>query len=260
MSDYSEVQHGFAKLKAEESLKSLIRLLDQNLSGAGSQAAALFDQWWNDTQYGTFISSISEHDADEDTHGRLSMWRAFGGRSTARVAFVLKMPNSTVGQLLNIFISPVAYFRGDQLSAEISNVIANVGKNLDLLKSTERQHLIGSIFAMLVAGTVCLKHEGLHEEREWRVVYNPKRTPSSLMTSNIETIDGIPQIIYKIPISGGPPSELNEIGIGNMLDRILIGPSPYPWAMYEAFATALSDAGVADPGSKVFVSGIPLRA
>jgi hypothetical protein len=159
------------------------------------------------------------------------------------VAFVLNIPsNSTAGQLLNIFISPVAYFRGDQLSAEIGSVIGNASKNLDLLKSTERQHLIGSIFGMLVAGTVCLKHEGFHEEREWRVVYNPKRMPSPLMTSNIETIDGIPQIVYKIPISGGPPSELDEISIGNMLDRILIGPSPYPWAMYEAFATALSDA------------------
>jgi hypothetical protein len=261
MADYSEVQHGFAKLKAEENLKSLVRWLDENLSGSGTQATTLFDQWWNDTQYGTFISSISEHDTDEDTHGRLSMWRAFGGRSAARVAFVLNIPsNSTAGQLLNIFISPVAYFRGDQLSAEIGSVIGNASKNLDLLKSTERQHLIGSIFGTLVAGTVCLKHEGFHEEREWRVVYNPKRMLSPLMTSNIETIDGIPQIVYKIPISGGPPSELDEISIGNMLDRILIGPSPYPWAMYEAFATALSDAGVADPGSKVFVSGIPLRA
>ena len=74
-----------------------------------------------------------------------------------------------------------------------------------------------------------------------------------------ETIAGIPQIIYKIPIGGGPPNELNDISIGTMLDRIIIGPSPYPWAMYEAFATALTDAGVADAGNKVFVSGIPLR-
>jgi hypothetical protein len=123
------------------------------------------------------------------------------------VAFVLNIPsNSTAGQLLNIFISPVAYFRGDQLSAEIGSVIGNASKNLDLLKSTERQHLIGSIFGMLVAGTVCLKHEGFHEEREWRVVYNPKRMPSPLMTSNIETIDGIPQIVYKIPISAALPA------------------------------------------------------
>src|SRR4030081_3141039 len=32
------------------------------------------------------------------------------------------------------------------------------------------------------------KAAAFHEEREWRVVYNPKRTPSSLMTSTIETV------------------------------------------------------------------------
>jgi hypothetical protein len=66
---------------------------------------------------------------------------------------------------------------------------------------------------MLVAGVACRKHEGFHEEREWRIVYNPKRVPSQLMLSNIEVINGVPQAVYKIPISGGPPDELNQIGI-----------------------------------------------
>ena len=34
---------------------------------------------------------------------------------------------------------------------------------------------------MLVAGVTCLKHEGFHEEREWRVLYAPNRTASPLM-------------------------------------------------------------------------------
>ncbi len=125
MADYSEVQHGIAKLRGEDNLKLLLRWLDENVAGAGGEAIKLFDGWWRDTQFGTFISSISEHDTDEDTHGRLSMWRAFGGSSTARVAFVLKIPATSplVGQLLNIFISPVAYFTNEQLSAEINAVI-----------------------------------------------------------------------------------------------------------------------------------------
>ncbi len=113
---------------------------------------------------------------------------------------------------------------------------------------------------MLLSGTVCLKHEGFHEEREWRVVHNPKRLPSQLMTSSIETIGGVPQLVYKIPIGGGPPDDLNDISLANMLNRIVIGPSAYLWAMYEAFVSALTSAGVDDASSKVFVSGIPLRS
>jgi hypothetical protein len=261
MADYSEVQHGIAKLRGQENLKLLLKWLDENVAGAGAEAIKLFDGWWRDTQFGTFISSISEHDSDEDAHGRLSMWRAFGGSSTARVAFVLKIPASpTVGQILNIFISPVAYFTNDKLSTEIDTVIANVKKSVAFLNDADRQRLISTIFYMLITGTVCLKHEGFHEEREWRIVYNPKRMPSALMTSSIETVDGVPQIVYKLPIGGGPPDDLNDISVASMLNRIIIGPSAYPWAMYEAFVSALSDAGVADASSKVFVSGIPLRA
>jgi hypothetical protein len=260
MADYSEVQHGFSKLRTEAALKPLLDTLDERLSNAGKEAATLFDQWWNDTQYGTFISSISEHDPSEDAHGRLSMWRAFGGQS-ARVAFVVKIPlTDVVAPTLNIFLSPVAYFKNDELAQEITSVTANVRDNTDFLVSVPRPNLINAIFSMLISAVVCLKHEGFHEEREWRIVYNPRRTPSPLMLSSIELIAGVPQIVYKMPISGGPPDELSGISISNLLDRVIIGPSQYPWAMYEAFVSALTNAGVSDAASKVFVSGIPLRS
>ncbi|OSJ31967.1 DUF2971 domain-containing protein [Bradyrhizobium japonicum] len=260
MADYSEVQHGFAKLQSEDMLKGLLRWLDVELNGLGREAASLFDQWWNDTRFGTFIASISEHEASEDLHGRLSMWRAFGGQS-ARVAFVLKIPeNPTVGLLLNLFISPVAYFRDNQLSTEISAVLQNVRESLEFLKLVDRKVLVGALFIMLVSASVCLKHEGFHEEKEWRIVYNPKRAHSDFMKSSIESVGGVPQLVYKIPIGGGPPDGLSEINIGALLDRLIIGPTQYSWAMYEAFVAALKDAGVEKAEEKVFVSGIPIRS
>lgn len=57
----------------------------------------------------TYIASISEHDNNEDMHGRLSMWRAFGN-IVARVAIVLNIPWYTGGaQAVNVMFSPVAY-------------------------------------------------------------------------------------------------------------------------------------------------------
>ena len=45
-----------------------------------------------------------------------------------------------------------------------------------------------------------------------------------------------------------------------MLDRIIIGPSQFSWAMFEAFTQALTTMGLEDARSKVFTSGIPIRS
>jgi hypothetical protein len=53
-------------------------------------------RWWAhpvvSTRFNTCISPISLHAAHEDRLGRLSMWRAFGGQNTPRVAFVFSIP------------------------------------------------------------------------------------------------------------------------------------------------------------------------
>ena len=113
MTDYREVQHGFAalhkffsdKVKAN-SFKSVVNEVSQ---GAADEAIASFDEWWKSgvIQFNTFIASVSEHDVREDFHGRLSMWRAFGG-NTARVALVFNVPSRSDGATaLNINFSPV---------------------------------------------------------------------------------------------------------------------------------------------------------
>jgi hypothetical protein len=103
MSDYSEVLHGHAALGNHPKLGTLLKFLDQSLNGIGEEARVLFEQWWDDTRFQTYIASISEHDDSEDQHGRLSMWRAFA-RSSARVALVFKFPHSPqTAESLNIF-------------------------------------------------------------------------------------------------------------------------------------------------------------
>jgi hypothetical protein len=73
------------------------------------------------------------------------------------------------------------------------------------------------------------------------------------MISSTEPIGGVPQIIYKIPL------DKSELDLASMFDRLIVGPSPYPWVMYEAFVDALTRAGVTDAGNRVRISEIPLR-
>lgn len=263
MSDYREVQHGFEILNkyfSDEPKRNLfIEALDVSTPGAALEALNLFGQWWNDIRFSSYITSISEHDNEEDLHGRLSMWRAFGG-NTARVAIVFKLPwLSGASHALNVMFSPVAYLTEKEVHDVIYEVIGNVRDNQKFLRSVARPHVVGIVFNMLVAGVCCLKHEGFHEEREWRVIYAPGRLPSPLIESSIETIGGIPQTVYRLPLDVSVSNTLGELDLSHMFDRLLIGPSPYSWAMYQAFVAELKNAGVADAETRVVSSGIPIR-
>ena len=249
MSDYREVQHGFDLLNKyftnDEKRNRFFEVFDNCASNAGMEAVTLFNQWWNDLRFNTYIASISEHDDREDLHGRLSTWRAFGSGNAARVAMVLKVPNFSTGQAgLNVIFSPVAYLSEDEVHGEIDNVIQHITKHCEFLRTVDRSLVVGTVFAMLVAGVVCLKHEGFHEEREWRVIYAPRRTPSPLMESATEIVNGVPQIVYKIPLDAAVSDTLSDLDLACLLDRLIIGPSPYPWAMYEAFVAALAKSGI----------------
>jgi hypothetical protein len=219
----------------------------------------MFNESWRNIQFNTYISSISEHQDSEDQHGRLSMWRAFGGKGS-RVGIVLKIPTISQGSLaLNLLFSPVAYLMEDAAHKVMEEVIDNIRNDCDFLRTIERGVLVRTVFMMLLAAVVCLKHEGFHEEREWRAIYAPKLWPSALMESSTEVIAGVPQVVYKIPLDSSVSGYLADLDLVKMFDRLIVGPTPYVWPMYDAFMDALAKAGVADPGTRLFASGIPIR-
>ena len=72
-------------------------------------------------------------------------------------------------------------------------------------------------------------------------------------------ISGVPQPVYKIPLNDLPDEGLVGLRIPELVDRVIIGPTDYPLAMFDAFTDALHEAGVEKPHERVFVSNIPLR-
>jgi hypothetical protein len=263
MADYREVQHGFDILNKFFSNKSktdaFIAALDACVPGIAQEAINLFNRLWNDIRLNTFITSISEHDDSEDRHGRLSMWRAFG-ISTARIAVVFKVSRFSAGALaLRLIFSPVAYLTEDEAHGVIAEVITNLGTSREFLRSVDRQIVVQTVFMMLLAGVTCLKHEGFREEREWRAIYCPKFYASPLMESAIEVVGGVPQLVYKLPLDARASTALADLDFSRMFHRLIVGPSPYPWPMYEAFREALTAAGIADAQERVWTSGIPIR-
>jgi hypothetical protein len=78
---------------------------------------------------------------------------------------------------------------------------------------------------------------------------------SNLMKPSTETIRGVPQFVYPIPLDG--KNDLADLEFPRVFDSLIIGPTQYPIAMDRAFRKALLDAGCESP--KITQSLIPIR-
>src|SRR6266851_3101887 len=106
------------------------------------------------------------------------------------------------------------------------------------------------------------RHRSSHRKcsREWRAIYTPSRLSSPLMTSSTEVVAGVPQIVYRVPLDGSASPLIADLDFAQIFDRLIVGPTPYPWPIYGAFVEALKATGVANAEERVFVSNIPIRA
>jgi hypothetical protein len=129
-------------------------------------------------------------------------------------------------------------------------------ETLDVIGRDGVFHLLFETFRLWM---LCTKHPAFHEEREWRIIYQPKYKSSPHILHDLVSVRGIPQPICKIPLKNIPEEGLIGIELAELVDRIIIGPTQYPLAMYDAFVELLRDAGVADAEAKVYTSAIPLR-
>jgi hypothetical protein len=264
MSDYREVQHGFDIFNRYfldgAKRKTFVDAFDSCVPGAAADAFTAFSNWWQDLRLNTYIACVSEHQESEDVHGRLSMWRALGGTAT-RVGIVLRFPYISISAAsIALNFGPVAYLAESGVQGIIDQVVANVQANRDYLRTLIRETLVQLVFQIFTSGIVCLKHEGFVEEREWRAIYTPKRWFSPIIESSTDVVAGVPQIIYKVPLDGAASPLVADLDFARVFDRLIVGPTPYPWPIYGAFVEALKPSGVPDAKERVFVSNIPIRA
>ena len=263
MTDYREVQHGFEIFNSffsdQAKLKSFTEALDDCIPGVTSEAITAFNNSWNDVRLNSYIACLSEHQDSEDPNGRLSMWRAFGGTAT-RIGIVFSVPYNSLSTLaLSLTFSPVAYLSESAVYEILEEVIGNVRANREYLRMIGRDALVRLVFITFLSSVVCLKHEGFHEEREWRAIYAPMRWPSQLMESSTEVVSGVPQVVYKVPLDASVSNQIADLDFTQIIDHLIIGPTSYPWPIYSAFVEELTKAGVANSAERVKVSGIPIR-
>jgi hypothetical protein len=264
MNDYREFEHGLDHLirffNDPATRKTFFDAVNQCGEGLAEEAVGLFGKWLPHNRFNVYVTCISEHSNDEDSYGRLSMWRAYG-RGSVGVAIVLKSePFWQTSDILKAYGSPVAYLRNEDFNKELLRIVENINDNCDYLKTVPRQNIVDSIFFTLMFAAACTKHPGFLEEREWRLVYLPKLQESKVLERSIETINGVPQTVYRVPLKDFPDEGLTGIELPSLLHKVIIGPSNFPWPLYEAFVSVLKEAGVQGAEEKVVISDIPLRS
>lgn len=261
MNDSTEIEYGFNCLKNAyegDAGKLFKTVLEENFPGCTAQLEASFNAWLPGFRRDTYLTCVSEHDQSEDQLGRLSMWRAYGGRSA--VALVLKgAPFHNESNVLKAYTSPVAYLNSDTFSKQFMDVAERMRNASDLLLKLGRDRVFQLSFHMLRFSVLCTKHIGFHEEKEWRVIYSPTVEQSDKIQTAVATINGTPQKIHKIPLQNVPDQGLIGMEIPEIIDRIIIGPCQFPHAIYTAFHHLLKEAKVEHPEDMLVISEIPLR-
>lgn len=260
MNDFMEIEHGFECLNAayKNQREKFQKTFDSLFPDFSKKLQDSFNDWLPHFRSDTYLACVSEHDDKEDELGRLSMWRAYGG--DAGVAIVMKgLPFLTHSDALKAHTNPVAYLSKEEYSLEFSKFLDGIQANAKIVKDLGEERALAHVFEAFRYATMCTKHVGFHEEREWRIIYSPAYEKSDRIVSGIESIRGTPQPVCKIPLKDVPAEALIGIEIPKLVDRVIVGPTRHPLVIREAFVALLNDAGVTEAQSRVFVSDIPLR-
>jgi len=258
MNDYSEISYGLdlmRKVFSGEAGVQFKKAIEEIHTGTINDVDQLITAWERDWRLETYIACISTHCREEDENGRLSMWRAYGN-----TALVIKnTPMVAITDKLNVHSIPVLYMNEKDLFKYISIVTKAIIANISYLRGLGKNTLIGYLHHMLLRFAIGTKHPGFAEEKEWRLFYRPTEKLSPAMEEEIVVLDGVPQKIYKLPLAHEPEKGLYGADISSLLDRIIIGPTEFPYVSYQAFSSVLATAKVKDAPHKVFISEIPLR-
>lgn len=262
MNDYSEMRHGLQCLQAAWASDAGTRLrdwLEQTWPGLRDEVENTFNDHVSGMTDHTYILSLSEHDDSEDLYGRLSMWRAYGGR--AGIALVLN-PDVFLSETdaMAVYSTPVIYMDETQFVAWFDGWANRLIGAEDEIKAVERQEILNLLFFAFRTFVLATKHPGFCEEREWRVFHSPLLDGSSdWVHQEVESLGGVPQHVMKVDLKDDPVLGVQGASPEVLLNRVIIGPCETPLPIRETLLEALQNAGVPDPSAKVVMSHIPVR-
>jgi Protein of unknown function (DUF2971) len=203
MSDFSEVQHGLDCLDEAYNKSQIGKWFQSTLNGIfegfSETIARVFTSWIPLIKFNTYITCFAEHTKEQDKYGRLSMWRAYAANSG--VAIVLNNSAFKISpDVLWTFLSPVAYLEDTDVQQELERIRTNITANTEFIKAQGSMAITSCVLRMFLFGSVSIKNPCFREEMEWRLVHSDGFSQSQFLRKANESIQGIPQPIYRFPL------------------------------------------------------------
>ena len=270
MNDYSEVAWGkdvlFSALDDSDTRKRL-NLLFAKLSKDAENFDEFFkranNSFFKDMEKRTYITCLSEHDENDEAecqYGRLSMWRAYGRDNG--VALIINTNFMENDQPIDwaFFITTPILYEGD-VKKYLSEILTKMEDNLESLVQLGYEEIRGLFLRTIYFAILSIKHPSFKEEREWRIIlsfFNDQEQPilKDIIDPDYQTIDGIPQKIFKINLKD---NILYNADIKSLLNQVIIGPTGNPEIIKEAFEGLLAEKQIAITEDLVHISDVPLR-
>ena len=260
MNDFKEITHGYECLIAawqSEGGDILKAAMAQCNAALPSDVEAFFNQLLPSINADTYLYCVSEHYAEEDHRGRLSMWRAYGGSTGIALVFNGAVMHAS-SDVLGAYSSPVLYADPPEFIVEFRKTALSVQQGVPYLRELEPHIVRNAVFQMMRYAMLCTKHPAFREEKEWRVIASPSIHPDGRNKQEVEVINGVPQLVVKIELLNDLERGLTGLALPELLDRIIVGPCECPAVTAFALQSLLADAGVTDPDC-IVLADIPLR-
>lgn len=266
MNDFSEIQYGtelidefiFSGSTGDRFMDVVESIFDEMPEAIRDG----YEVWLHDWKLETYIACISEHLPEENTLGRLSMWRAYG--DTALI--VKSTPMAVISDTLGAYSTKVRYLGKHDFEEMVEGLIARIRENKEFLVELGFERFLALIHGTLTQFAIATKHPGFKEEKEWRIWYRPnektaeqKELTKSVLIEDSVVLEGRPQIIYRLKLVNDTTKGLYGADLDDLLERVIIGPSLYPYVKFRAFNSVLRKAGVSEADLRITYSDIPLR-
>lgn len=264
MNDFGEVRYGMRALgeffaSGLKERNEFVDAMDSIRAGLANDVLKKAGTWTLFAEKAAFITCLSEHPNSESQTGRLSMWRAYGAGSVGVAVVMNPTPFYGVAKDFGAYSYPVRYMPAAALPALFSEVTKNILQDLAFLRNQPEHSVKHHLFELLFHLAIGSKHPAFAEELEWRIAHVPALYGKDVLSRSRETIGGIPQIVYKIPLVNRPDLGITGIEVGELVDEIIIGPTNHPDEVKAAFVDELVEQKIQFDHDRIRSCGIPLR-
>ena len=265
MNDLEELQFGMIEGANELHKSEAIRLAcgtTENYKKLLQHFDYLFNDFDSKHVLNTYILCFSEHDP-EDNDGLLSMWRGYGnsGSGAALVIDTAKINENPESPLI---VGKVHYASTAERKKWISEKLISLA-DVIFTHAKMEDDFFQAAWAWLhrlKSFALFTKHHGFHEEREWRVVYMSDKDREQSFKKyfgHLATNRGIEPKL-KLPIKPIPELKTENISLGTLVNRIILGPSVSSALAANSLRQMLRNIEQPDLAERVVASEIPFRA